>query len=107
MPKTAEEMPYARPKQSFWQRLPYRVNGRLQWLLKLELNMRIFGPNWAPLFGPAYAGQWKIALHLKFLRHYLAQAAFHIADEQLLGKRVKWAIARPLEQVQSLSAWYL
>jgi glycosyltransferase involved in cell wall biosynthesis len=76
MAETSEEsLPYVRPEKSFLELLPFRINGRLQWLLKSKLLMKIFGPSWAPLFGSNYAGQWKISVQLRALRHYLAQAA--------------------------------
>jgi glycosyltransferase involved in cell wall biosynthesis len=70
-----QPLPYARPTKTFMQKLPERLTWRLQSFAESELAMKMFGPQWEPLFGPAFGRQQEIASHLRALRFYLARAA--------------------------------
>jgi len=85
LPRAQHQLPYARPVKTFMQDLPARLAWRLQKFGKSELAMKIFGPQWEPLFGPTYGDQWEIASHLRALRYYLSLA------ERILPMNTFWA----------------
>jgi hypothetical protein len=53
LPRAQHPLPYARPVKTFMHDLPDRLAWGLRKFGKSELAMKIFGPQWEPLFGPA------------------------------------------------------
>jgi len=75
LPLPRAPAPYPRPQETFRQKLPQRLEWRLERFLRSDFAMKLFGPDWEHLFGSTFGRQWDITFHLRALRHYLARAA--------------------------------